>query len=484
MMNTKIATRNNKKINVKNYMMKFEKILAENMLRFGTKNLGEAVAIIKKLMEAVGDPAGTITITPEQQTILDTAIKSSTALKNGMVTIKNVLTTNKVNPLYVLCAGAMNGNLGGGLSALFSRREAGSDKLILQAIDSAESAAYNFSVDVAEIQLSSAANGTINIKNYPGTTYTVDEFLTYLNTYNLANWFNSKNWKSGVEQYVIDAENILDDNGVQTLTNTMETNTSVFLYRYKGGKSTGFSSTFVPQPGAYQSVPVDIEGINVAANIETPVSIIVNDFLKNPLLKGWTISKIINQTGVNGNISLADYNENLESFKTATGLSDADLKVPNDQSEISDDNNILKPDFIWPTANTQQTVSIKFKGSKGGPADASYGYYGGLGLIAIKRAANIEAALKAVPEFANVPIETKPYVTGTDYPKLGPTGTIFFSIKGPNGETALTKELIDQVAAQKQSKATIERLASDNTATTMFSKFTDDSYQKSTTNVQ
>ncbi len=74
--------------------------------------------------------------------------------------------------------------------------------------------------------------------------------------------------------------------------------------------------------------------------------------------------------------------------------------------------------------------------------------------------------------------------TGTDYPKLGPTGTIFFSIKGPNGETALTKELIDQVAAQKQSKASIERLASDNTVTTMFSKFTDDSYQKSTTNVQ
>ena len=159
--------------------------------------------------------------------------------------------------------------------------------------------------------------------------------------------------------------------------------------------------------------------------------------------------------------------------------SDADLKVPTDQSEISDDNNIIKPDFIWPTANTQQTVSIKFKGSKGGDAYSSYGYYGGLGLIAIKRAANIEAALKAVPEFANVTIETKPWVTGTDYPNLGPSGTIFFSIKGPNGETQLTKELIDQIAAQKQSSAIIERLASDNNVTTMFAKFTEDSYQKS-----
>jgi hypothetical protein len=118
--------------------MKFEKILAENMLRFGTKNLGEAVAIISRILEAVGDPAGAISISTKQSTILQTATNTSTALKNGMVTIKNVLTTNKVNPLYVLCAGAMNGNLGGGLSALFNRREAGSDKLILKAIDSAD----------------------------------------------------------------------------------------------------------------------------------------------------------------------------------------------------------------------------------------------------------------------------------------------------------------------------------------------------------
>jgi hypothetical protein len=339
--------------------------------------------------------------------------------------------------------------------------------------------AYNFSIDVPEIKLSTQANGNISIKGYQGTTYTVDEFLTYLNTYNLANWYNSKNWKGGVEQYVIDAENILDDDDVQSLMNTMETNESIFLYRYKGGKSTGFSSTFVPQPGKYQSVPVDIDGINVAANIDSVVSIIVNDFLKNPLLKGWTIASIINQTGVNGNQSLANYNENLESFKTDTGLTDADLKMPKDQSQISDDNDILLPDFIWPTVNTQRTITLKFKGSKGGPADASYSYYGGLGPIAFKRAANIEAALKAIPEFANVPIQTKPWVSGTDYPNIGPAGTIFFSIKGPNGETELTSDLITQIAAQKQQAAVIERLVSDNDVKTMFSKFIEDTTQTS-----
>jgi hypothetical protein len=71
-------------------------------------------------------------------------------------------------------------------------------------------------------------------------------------------------------------------------------------------------------------------------------SIIVKDFLKNPILKGWTISKIINQTGVDGALSLAKYSNNLASFKTDTGLEDADLKVIADQREIADENNILE----------------------------------------------------------------------------------------------------------------------------------------------
>ena len=46
--------------------MNLEKILAENMLRFGTKNLGQSVAILNRLIEAAGDPAGAISITAEQ----------------------------------------------------------------------------------------------------------------------------------------------------------------------------------------------------------------------------------------------------------------------------------------------------------------------------------------------------------------------------------------------------------------------------------
>ena len=114
--------------------MSLEKILAENMLRFGTKNLGPAVAVLTQLMEAAGDPAGPISISVPQLAILKTATSTSTALKNGLGTVKNVLVANKQNPLYVLCAGAMNGNMGSAFAALLSRRAAGNDKLILKIV--------------------------------------------------------------------------------------------------------------------------------------------------------------------------------------------------------------------------------------------------------------------------------------------------------------------------------------------------------------
>jgi len=453
--------------------MRSEKILAENMLRFGTKNLGQAAAVIRRILEAVGDEPSAITITPEQLTILKTAYGTSMAMKNGAGTIRNVPVKDDLNPLYVLAAAAMNGSIGGWFQSLLSKRAAGNDKIILTALNGAEATSMKFTVDVAEIKLSTSADGTINIANYK-TGVSVANFLIYLNTYNLGSIFNNKNWTAGgSEQYAIDADNILNDAGKQDLTGTMTTSNTVYLYRLKGGVSitSGFSSTFVPQPGEFQSVPVTMEGIDTNVNIDAAVSIIVNDFLKNPLLKGWTISKIINQTGVSGNNSLADYNGDLEKFKTATNLTDADLKVSNDQSEIGDDNYMLKPDFIWPTANTQRTISLSFKGSQGGDPYSSRNYFGGLGPIAIKRAANVEAKLKAVPELANATIETKPWVGGSAYSQLGPDGTIFFSITGPNGETQLTKDLIDQISSQKQTAAVIERLASDNDLLSMFSKF-------------
>ena len=61
--------------------MNLEKILTRNMLRFGTKNLGQAVTVLQ-LMEAVGDAPGTISITAPQLEILNQAKSSSTALKN------------------------------------------------------------------------------------------------------------------------------------------------------------------------------------------------------------------------------------------------------------------------------------------------------------------------------------------------------------------------------------------------------------------
>ena len=460
--------------------MNLEKILAENMLRFGTKNLGQAVAVLTQLMEAVGDPAGPISITGPQLEILKTATNSSSALKFGLGTIKNVLVANNQNALYVLCAGAMNGNMGGAFAALLSRRAAGNDKLILKSIDGADGSSYKFTVDVPEIKLTTSAKGLVDILNYNGTAKTVDEFLTYINTYNLAAWFNNKNWNSATEQYVIDADNILNDNNRQSLSGTMSAEMNIYLYRYKGGSTLSIASNFIPQAGPFQSIPVTIGGINVAADINSATSTIVKDFLKNPILKGWTISKIINQTGVDGKLSLAKYSNNLASFKTDTGLEDADLKVIADQSEIADENNILNPAFIWPDADTQRTTSIKFKGNLGGAADSSYGYFGGLGLIAIKRAANIEAALKATPELANIPIQTKPWVSGTGDTKIGPDGTIFFSVKGPNGETELTKEIIDQLTSQKQSNSIIERLTSDNAVISMFSKFNEDAYELGT----
>jgi hypothetical protein len=462
--------------------MNLEKILAENMLRFGTKNLGQSVAILNRLIEAAGDPAGAISITAEQSTILATASNTSTAFKNGLQTVKNVLVANKQNPLTVLCAAAMNGNMGGVWASMVSRRAAGNDKLILKSIDGADASSYKFTVDVPEITLTTTAAGLVSIVGYKGATNTVDEFLTYINTYNLAACFNNKNWNKGNEQYVIDKDTILNDAGQQSLTGTLNTaETNVYLYRYKGGTSLSIASKFVPQIGPFQSIPLTISGINVAANIESAASTIVNDFLKNPMLKGWTISKIINQTGVDGAQSLAKYSNNLDSFKTDTGLTDADLKVPADQSGIAGAGGTLDPAFIWPDVATQQTTSLKFKGSKGGAADSSYNHYGGLGLIAIKRAANIEAALKAIPEIANVPIQTKPWVSGTEDSKIGQYGgTIFFSVKGPNGETELTKEILAQLASQKQSNSTIERLVSDNTVLAMFSKFNEDAYELGT----
>ena len=462
--------------------MNLEKILAENMLRFGTKNLGQSVAVLYRLIEAAGDPAGAISISAEQTTILGTAAGSSMAMKNGKNTIKNVLVANNQNPLYILCAAAMNGNMGGAWAALLSRRAAGNDKLILKSIDGADSTSYNFTVDVPEITLTTTAAGLVSISGYKGATNTVDEFLTYINTYNLAACFNNKNWNKGNEQYVIDMDSILNDAGQQSLAGTLNTaETSVYLYRYKGGTTSSITSKFVPQTGPFQSIPLTISGLNVAANIESVASTIVNDFLKNPMLKGWTISKIINQTGVDGAQSLAKYSNNLDSFKTDTGLTDADLKVPADQSGIAGAGGTLDAAFIWPDVATQQTTSLKFKGSKGGAADSSYNYYGGLGLIAIKRAANIEAALKAIPEIANVPIQTKPWVSGTDDPAIGQFGgTIFFSVKGPNGETELTKEILAQLASQKQSNSTIERLVSDNSVLAMFSKFNEDALELGT----
>lgn len=452
--------------------MRSEKILAENMLRFGTKNLGQAAAVIRRILEAVGDEPSAITITPEQLKLLTTAYGTSMAMKNGNGDIRNVPVKDNLNPIYVLATAAMNGSIGGWFQSLLSKRAAGNDAVILKALNGADKDSMRFTVDVAEIKLSISADGTVSIANYKSGS-TVKDFLIYLNTYNLGSIFNNKNWTSaGSEQYAIDADNILNDAGKQDLTGTMETSNTVYLYRLKGGVAvTGFSSTFVPQPGEFQSVPVTMAGIDTNVNIDDAVSVIVNDFLKNPLLKGWTVSKIINQTGVSGNNSLAEYNEDIEKFKTATNLTDADLKMPDDQSEISDDNNILKPDFIWPTANTQRTISLTFKGSQGGDPYSSRNYFGGLGPIAIKRAANVEEKLKAVPELANATIETKPWVGGSAYSQLGPDGTIFFSITGPNGETQLTKELIDQIASQKQTGAVIERLSSTNDVLGMFSKF-------------
>lgn len=460
--------------------MNLEKILTRNMLRFGTKNLGQAVTVLQ-LMEAVGDAPGTISITAPQLEILNQAKSSSTALKNGLSSIKNILVANNQNVLYVLAAGAMNGNIGGNFKALLSKRAAGNDKLILKSIDGAEANSYKFTVDEPEIMLATKANGLVDIKDYNGSTYTVDEFLTYINTYNLAEWFNNKNWNTGCRQYVINNDTILNDNDKQSLAGTyFDGQPNIYLYRYKGGATTSITSNFIPQVGQFQSIPVTIGGINVAVNINSAISTIVNGFLKSPILTGWTISKIINQTGVSGKQSLENYNNNLASFKTATGLTDADLQPTGGQAELAGDNDILNPAFIWPDTNTQQTISTKFKGSLGGAADSDYGHYGGLGFIAIKRAANIEAALKAAPELANITIQTKPWVSGTDNTKIGPDGSIFFTVKGPNGETELTKEIIDQLISQTQANATIERLASDNTVLSMFSKFNTDAYELGT----
>ena len=422
--------------------MSLEKILAENMLRFGTKNLGDTVNKVKRLVEALGAGDGV-----GQGVVIPTDVLNLITLVGGRSqAYKNAVQSTNAMKIPILCNGsiidaiiygAVKGNaaqLGsGGLLKLIGAKDKFNARLT-QILDGLPSDALGF-YDVGTISLNpypedptkvatkgevTAAMGRMG-EEQAGTDYM--ELLKYLNTYNLLNCISTKWTDANVQQYVLSQSEVEKDG-------FLNLDSGPALYAYpdicfyataqagvsKAGKKVT-TSKFVAIAGDKQNVPIDKDTFpkgTVAVNDAgwSKISDALTGFQNDPKFggAGWKITGL--QVSTAASLGEPVESPTVADFSRMTGVSVQDLAA----AGITD-------------ANVKDP-----KGLQAGPAKAGRS---GQDFLAITRANNIKQKLEAA--YAGIPVTITPMLaTGA---AEGRFGSVTFTVMGPNKEVTIPAEM-------------------------------------------
>ena len=429
--------------------MSLEKILAENMLRFGTKNLGDTVNKVKRLVEALGAGDGVgqgVVIPADVLALIQEVGPTCTAYKNALQSTKamNIPIICNGTIIDAIIYGAVKGNaaqLGtGALLKAFGLKKQFNKKL-KQILDGLPSDSLGF-YDVGKISFNPYPADPTKVatlveitatmgksgEEQAGSDYT--ELLKYLNTYNLLNCINTKWVRDGVQQYVLNRFDGSDGSGgSKDEQGFLDLDAGPALYAYadicfyatraagvsKAGKQVT-KSKFVPIAGDKQNVPIDKDTFpkgTVTVNDAgwSKISDALTGFQSDPKFggAGWKITGL----QVNTAASLGEkVVGTIDQFSTKTGVSVADLAK----------------------AGITATNVADPAGLSAGPAQPGRS---GQDFLAITRANNIKAKLEAaVP---GIPITTNPQLaTGA---AEGRFGGVTFTVMGPNREISIPAEM-------------------------------------------
>jgi hypothetical protein len=437
-----------------------EKILAENMLRFGTKNLGDTVNKLKRLVEGLGAGDGVgagVQIPADVLTMIQQVAPKSTAYKNGVTQLKNMKIPILCNGNIIdaLIYGAIKGNAatwgGGQLLKLLGAKNKFAQKMS-ELLDMMAEDAFAF-VD--------SSNGTISFNpdpNDPSKVATMGEvtpamgvggveetgsdyndLLTYLNTFNLMNVVSEQKWSvGGINQFIIDAvsENettykSMYPNGYLSLAANESIRSYSFCMFYataqagKGRAGKTVSNTkFIPVAGDTQKIPIPKDtfpkgSVIVADAGFKAITDSLTGFQQDDKFgkAGWKITGItVNTAASLGEKVTADINQ----FSTMTGVSVADLAKAGITAT-----NVKDP-----------------AGLSAGPAQQGRS---GQDFLAITRANNIKAKIEAAV----------PGITVTTNPQLatggaeGRFGEVTFTVQGPNKEITIPAEMVSTGTASQ-----------------------------------
>jgi hypothetical protein len=429
--------------------LSFEKILAENMLRFGTKNLGSTVNKLKRLIEGLGAGDGVgagVAIPADALALIQSVGPTCTAYKNA------VQQTNAMK-IPVLCNGsiidaiiygAIKGNaaqLGtGGLLKLLGMKKSFAQKLkkILDGLpeDSlkfADASTISFNpypedpTKVATLGEVTAAMGRGGDQQ-AGSDYM--ELLKYLNTYNLLNCINTPWVSEGVQQYVLgDSYAGNDDNGF------LDLDAGPALYAYgdicfyataaagvsKAGK-TVTKSKFIPQAGPVQDIPIGPDTfpamkVAVADAGWTKISDQIDGFTTSPEFggKGWKITAFTVNTA-------ASLGETVKSATAASFATEAGVQLSDVTAAGITDSNVKDI--------SQKSPLVA------GPAKAGRS---GQDFLAITRANNIKARLESA--YPGIPVTTAPVLALGK--ASGRYGSVTFTVSGPNKELSIPATMVN-----------------------------------------
>jgi hypothetical protein len=428
-----------------------EKILAENMLRFGTKNLGETVDKLKMLVEQLGAGDGVgagVQIPQNVLTAIQGAASNSQAYKNGVQALKNMKVPILCNGSVIdaLIYGAIKGNAtiarwgGGALLKLVGKNDFTSR--IIPLLDALPADTFLFS-DYGTVSFNPDPNDPSKVatmgevtpamgvggREQAGSDY--NDLLTYLNTYNLMNTLESQWLQDGVQQYIISDSDFEDgyanlDSGPSLFKNFYLTlYATAQIGRSKASKDVT-TSKFIPVAGDVQKIPIpkDTFPKGVVAVNDTAfksISDALTGFQQDAKFgkAGWKITGIT----VNTAASLGEkVSGTIEQFATMTGVSVADLAKAGITAA-----NVADP-----------------AGLAAGPAKAGRS---GQDFLAITRANNLKSKIEtAVP---GITVTTNPQLAAGA--AEGRFGEVTFTVQGPNKEITIPAEMVSTgTAGQSQ----------------------------------
>ena len=422
-----------------------ERILAENMLRFGTKNLGDTISTVKRLVEQLGAGDGVgagVNIPADMLALIKQIGPTCSAYKNGVTQLKNMKIPVLCNGSIIdaLIYGAFKGNAAQiGYGKIFKQlgmTKKFNEKLksVLDGLHSesfmfkdADTVTFNpYPEDptlVATIGEVTAAMGVSGAEQ-AGSSY--NELLTYLNTYNLMNAMATQWTENGVQQYIFTEkpEDNQDENGFLDL----DARAALWVYRdicfyataqvgvSKAGKNIS-TSKFIPVAGDKQTVPIAPDtfpqmGVTVADGGWSKITSHFEGFKSDPKFggAGWKIKGIT----VNTAASLGEkVTANVAEFSRQTGVPVQDLT----KAGITD-------------TNVKDPVGLA-----AGPAKAGRS---GQDFLAITRANNIKQKLEVA--YPGIPVTTNPMLAlGA---AAGRYGSVDFTVEGPSREESIPASMV------------------------------------------